>query len=78
MLSSIDGIKAKVAKRNLGADVLAKWNRLEEKLRSLQANKDKIESNLAFHFVEGNLIKAIKQGHWVLIDEINLASNEVL
>lgn len=25
MLSSIDGIKAKVLKRNLGADVLAKW-----------------------------------------------------
>lgn len=52
--------------------------KLEQKLKNLYANKDKIESNLAFHFVEGNLIKAIRQGDWVLIDEINLASNEVL
>ena len=28
--------------------------------------------------MEGNLIKAIKEGHWVLIDEINLANNDVL
>ena len=28
--------------------------------------------------MEGNLIKAIKNGDWVLIDEINLATNDVL
>ncbi|KAL4485768.1 hypothetical protein ABPG72_012308 [Tetrahymena utriculariae] len=78
MLQSIDGIKQKIAKKNLGEEVNEKWTKLEKKLKNLYANKDKIESNLAFHFVEGNLIKAIKQGDWVLIDEINLANNEVL
>ena len=31
-----------------------------------------------FYFITGNLIKAMKKGDWVLIDEINLANNEVL
>ena len=41
-------------------------------------NKSKLESNLAFKFMEGSLLKAIKQGDWILIDEINLANNDVL
>jgi midasin len=47
-------------------------------LNNIYTNRDKIESNLAFHFVEGNLIAAMKEGDWILIDEINLANNEVL
>lgn len=78
MIQSLEVIKPKLLKKPNGEVLLAKWMKLEKKLRNLNANKDKIESNLAFHFVEGNLIKAIKQGDWVLIDEINLASNEVL
>ena len=33
---------------------------------------------MAFKFMEGSLIKAIKNGDWILIDEINLANNDVL
>jgi len=33
---------------------------------------------MTFYFLTGNLIKAMKHGHWVLIDEINLANNELL
>jgi midasin len=33
---------------------------------------------MSFHFLTGNLIKAMKRGEWVLIDEINLANNELL
>ena len=32
----------------------------------------------AFSFVEGNLIKAVRNGDWVLLDEINLASPDTL
>ncbi len=28
--------------------------------------------------MEGNLVKALRNGDWVLIDEINMASNDVL
>ncbi|KAM3143024.1 hypothetical protein pb186bvf_004842 [Paramecium bursaria] len=47
-----------------------KWQRLYE---NLQAKGD-----MNFYFITGNLIKAMKKGDWVLIDEINLANNEVL
>ncbi|RKP17819.1 P-loop containing nucleoside triphosphate hydrolase protein [Rozella allomycis CSF55] len=33
---------------------------------------------LLFGFVEGALLKAIRQGQWVLLDEVNLASSETL
>ena len=32
----------------------------------------------AFQFVEGALVTAVRQGYWVLLDEINLASPETL
>ena len=31
-----------------------------------------------FYYQEGFLIKAVKEGHWVILDEMNLAPNEVL
>jgi len=59
-------------------NILRKWKKLQISVENIYINRDKIESNLAFHFVEGNLITALKKGDWILIDEINLASNEVL
>ena len=35
-------------------------------------------SQFAFQFVEGSLVKALKEGSWVLFEEINLAEEEVL
>lgn len=32
---------------------------------------------MVFEFVEGLLVQAVREGHWVLLDEINLASAEV-
>eukprot|EP00795_Rhopilema_esculentum_P017643 gene17642-9287_t len=34
--------------------------------------------SLAFAFIEGTLIKAVKNGDWILLDEINLATAETL
>ena len=33
-------------------------------------------NNLLFSFVEGSLVEALTEGHWLLLDEINLASPE--
>ena len=40
----------------------------------------KLESGggFIFQFIEGTLIKSIKDGEWILLDEINLASESVL
>jgi hypothetical protein len=35
------------------------------------------EKDFAFAFVEGALVKAVREGWWLLLDEINLAPAEV-
>lgn len=57
---------------------LNEWKDMMKKFNNILMNLDKIDSNLVFSFLEGNLIKAIKNGDWILIDEINLATNDVL
>jgi midasin len=53
------------------ADVLVRCQRLSKSLNSRK-------SALPFAYVEGIVSKAAKNGHWLLIDEINLASSECL
>jgi len=45
---------------------------------NVQRQRTAAESGLAFTFTEGVLVKAIKSGAWMLLDEINLASSETL
>ncbi|KAJ4439015.1 hypothetical protein ANN_14971 [Periplaneta americana] len=53
------------------------WQQLGMRLHKLE-NQLKTQSALAFSFIEGSLVKALKKGDWVLLDEINLASAETL
>ena len=57
---------------------LQEWQEMLKKFTNILGSLDKIDSNLVFSFLEGNLIKALRNGDWILIDEINLASNDVL
>ena len=54
------------------------WREMMTKFGSILQNLDKIDCNLIFSFLEGNLIRALRNGDWILIDEINLATNDVL
>lgn len=57
------------------------WQRFREDATRFEtrfATSPAQESKLSFAFVEGPLVKAIQQGHWILLDEINLASAETL
>lgn len=45
---------------------------------SKRANKLENGGGFIFQFIEGTLIKSIKDGEWILLDEINLASESVL
>ena len=53
------------------------WSSLSTSLDVLDASARDPKS-FAFQFVEGNLIRAMKAGDWVLLDEINLASSDTL
>lgn len=58
-------------------ELLKCWEKLAVKLDKL-ASQVKTQLSLAFAFIEGSLIRALKEGHWVLLDEINLANAETL
>lgn len=36
-------------------------------------NSNSDEDDIRFHWCDGILLQAIKEGHWFLIDEMNLA-----
>jgi len=54
-----------------------RWQNLEKKLKKLDQQL-KHSVNLSFAFITGSLVNCIKNGDWVLLDEINLASTETL
>ena len=49
-----------------------------KRLETINRLKEKIDSSLIFKFIQGSLVKALKEGDWILLDELNLAQNEVL
>ncbi|ESP03979.1 hypothetical protein LOTGIDRAFT_109875, partial [Lottia gigantea] len=59
-------------------DILSQWKVIERRQKQLKIQIKETENVLAFSFIEGTLVKAIKEGDWVLLDEINLASAETL
>ena len=59
-------------------------SRFERRVKALSlsgsghdASRGATAAAMAFEFVEGLLVQAVREGHWVLLDEINLASAEV-
>ena len=54
--------------------LLSEWERLNQDIQQLRKQKKNAESALAFRFVEGTLVQALRNGDWVLLDEINLAT----
>ncbi|XP_067947567.1 midasin-like [Watersipora subatra] len=57
---------------------LEAWGKLQERLATVKLQVKYASSALAFSFVEGALVKALTNGDWVLLDEINLATAETL
>jgi midasin len=69
----------KMAAAGTSSSVLAsRWDTFEAELVRFERQKEQAESHFAFSFVEGVLVKALREGHWVLLDEINLASSDTL
>ncbi|XP_047097581.1 midasin-like [Schistocerca piceifrons] len=56
--------------------MISNWKQLSGDLSRLEKQ---ISSNaMAFTFIEGSLVRAVREGKWVLLDEINLAPPETL
>ncbi|XP_062606102.1 midasin-like, partial [Saccostrea cucullata] len=62
----------------LDAELHTKWKNLKFRIMQLKLQVKRSENALTFSFIEGTLVKALRQGDWVLLDEINLAAAETL
>lgn len=56
----------------------SRWDKFSESVKSLEHRLSAGQEAFAFSFVEGNIIKAVRNGDWILLDEINLASPDTL
>lgn len=58
-------------------EIQLRWHEMTMKLKKLDAQLNK-SVNISFSFIPGSLVKCIRDGEWILLDEINLASTETL
>ncbi|PSR94588.1 hypothetical protein BD289DRAFT_404549 [Coniella lustricola] len=59
-------------------DIKPRWDRFRTSLQQFEIQLSGGSGGFAFAFVEGNIVKAVRNGDWVLLDEINLASPDTL
>ena len=60
------------------AKAAVQWQALLVEISEFDLQHVKMNSKLVFSFVEGPLVKAMRSGEWLLLDEVNLASQETL
>ncbi|KAI8912414.1 P-loop containing nucleoside triphosphate hydrolase protein [Gorgonomyces haynaldii] len=65
-------------KRKLDPSLLVEWDNFAIQAKQLEQQLEQMGSNMLFSFVQGALVKAMEQGDWILLDEINLATPETL
>ena len=59
-------------------ELKGRWAKFASDLQTFQMHLVSGSRGFAFSFVEGNIVKAARNGEWVLLDEINLASPDTL
>ena len=55
-----------------------RWRDFALRLSNLKAQVSRGDKKFAMAFVEGKIVQALRNGEWVLLDEINLATPETL
>ncbi|CEP63233.1 AAA family ATPase midasin LALA0_S07e05490g [Lachancea lanzarotensis] len=58
--------------------LLDRWSEFHHSISKFEAQYSSIENSFVFSFVEGSLVKAVRNGEWLLLDELNLASPDTL
>ncbi|CAA0814598.1 Unknown protein, partial [Striga hermonthica] len=67
----------KKRKRPLSPDLLKAWENFSKKLERAHSQIS-ASDGMVFSFFEGAFITALKNGEWILLDEVNLAPPEIL
>uniref|UniRef100_A0A060T1F5 Midasin n=1 Tax=Blastobotrys adeninivorans TaxID=409370 RepID=A0A060T1F5_BLAAD len=69
-------------KRRLDASLkeglVRRWEKFHDNVSAFETQIKMDSGSIYFSFVEGSLVRAIRNGDWVLLDEVNLASPDTL
>ncbi|ODV86523.1 hypothetical protein CANARDRAFT_27715 [[Candida] arabinofermentans NRRL YB-2248] len=60
------------------AQLMAEWKNMNSRVINFEKQALTMENSFVFKFIEGSLVKAVRNGEWLLLDEMNLASPETL
>ena len=60
------------------AQFIRRWDRFADGVRNFESHLSSGSKGLAFSFTDGIIVKAVRDGDWVLLDEMNLASPDLL
>ncbi|KAI8073967.1 hypothetical protein BC940DRAFT_267177 [Gongronella butleri] len=74
----IEDNPAKEAKRTTPPALREAWKKLVVQIDEFEVQQVQSQNKFVFSFLEGALVKAVRQGDWILMDEINLATTETL
>ncbi|KAJ5175879.1 Midasin [Penicillium canariense] len=55
-----------------------RWESFDAQLADFEAQVSQGDAKFAFAFVQGKIVRALRNGEWVLLDEVNLASPDTL
>ncbi|PBP16626.1 ATPase [Diplocarpon rosae] len=73
-----DKIVSELIKKKFQMGDQPRWERFAQRLAQFDVQLTGGSRGFAFTFVEGNIVRAARNGDWVLLDEINLASPDTL
>lgn len=59
-----------VIKQVFSEEIKQEWRRFGSDLAAAERAAAAAEGGFAFAFVEGALVKAVREGHWLLLDEV--------
>lgn len=75
---SLEPYRKKRKVQTVSESICQRWETFARNIQNFRTYLSRGTKKFAFSFVEGSLVKAVRQGQWVLLDEINLASAETL
>ncbi|CAG8078285.1 unnamed protein product [Penicillium salamii] len=77
-----DGDEQPAKKRKLDSPkyqhLRQRWESFATQLNDFEAQVAQGDAKFAFAFVQGKIVRALRNGEWVLLDEVNLASPDTL
>eukprot|EP00960_Hanusia_phi_P077484 768699-Hanusia_phi.AAC.7 len=68
----------KKSKKTISKKTRKQWDEFSEKVAEFERKVETTQGKFAFTFVDGILVKALKEGLWLLLDEVKFCSSSSL